>query len=70
MVMGKKELDITIGPDGSVHIDVKGVKGKSCVELVKFLEESLGEAAERKLKPDYYERENIIYGEVGSQDKR
>lgn len=60
MVAGKKEIEITIAPDGTVHVEVKGVKGKSCVELVKFLEESLGEPTERKLKPDYYERDGHI----------
>ena len=45
MVAGRKELEISIGPDGTVHVDVKGVKGKSCVDLVMFLEESLGEAS-------------------------
>ena len=60
MVAGKKEIEISIAPDGTVHVDVKGVKGKSCVDLVKFLEESLGEPSDRKFKPDYYERDGYI----------
>ena len=69
MVASKKELVITITPEGAVHVDVKGVKGKSCVDLVKFLEESLGPASEKKLKPEYYERENIISGTISGENK-
>lgn len=59
-MVGKKELEINIRPDGTVHVDVKGIKGKSCTDLVKFLEESLGEPSDRKFKPDYYERDGYI----------
>lgn len=69
MVADKKEIQISIGPDGNVHIDVKGVKGKSCVDLIKFLEEALGETAERKFKPDYYERDGFITGDVSSKSQ-
>ena len=68
MVAGRTELEILIGADGTVHVDVKGVKGKSCVDLIKFLEESLGEASDKKFKPDYYEREGHITGSVTSED--
>lgn len=68
MVDGKKELEITIGPDGVVHVDVKGVKGKSCADLVKFLEVALGEAKDRKLKPDYYERDGYISDSISTTE--
>lgn len=68
MVGGKKELEITIGPDGVVHVDVKGVKGKSCADLVKFLEESLGETKDKKLKPDYYERDGYISDSISTTE--
>ena len=38
----KKELEITIGPDGEVQVLVKCIKGASCTEETKFLEEALG----------------------------
>ncbi|MFI5290168.1 MAG: DUF2997 domain-containing protein, partial [Polyangia bacterium] len=38
----RKELEITIGPDGEVHVLVKCVKGQSCVDESKFLEDALG----------------------------
>jgi len=69
MVGGKQELEITISPDGEVLVDVKGVKGKKCADLVKFLEVALGEAKDRKFKPDYYEREGYVSDSVSTGDK-
>jgi hypothetical protein len=55
--MDRKELEITIAPDGSVSVKVKCVKGQSCVEETKFLEEALGNTIEsRELTPEYYEQ--------------
>jgi hypothetical protein len=53
----KKELEITINPDGSVSVQVKCVKGQSCVAETKFLEEALGDTIEsRELTSEYYEQ--------------
>lgn len=53
----KKELEITIGPDGEVQVLVKCIKGQSCVEETKFLEEALGNTVEsRELTDEYYEQ--------------
>lgn len=68
MVGGKKEIAITINPDGSVQVETVGVKGKSCVDMVKFLEESLGQATNKKLKPDYYEREGYITDSITTRE--
>jgi hypothetical protein len=53
----RKELEITIAPDGTVSVQVKCVVGQSCVEETKFLEEALGSTIEsRELLPEYYEQ--------------
>jgi hypothetical protein len=53
----RKELEITIGPDGEVTVLVKCVKGQSCVDETKFLEEALGNTIEsRELTDEYYEQ--------------
>ena len=53
----KKELEITIGPDGEVQVLVKCIKGQSCVSETKFLEEALGNTIEsRELTDEYYEQ--------------
>jgi len=53
----KKELEITIGPDGEVQVLVKCIKGASCVDETKFLEDALGNTIEsRELTSEYYEQ--------------
>ncbi len=53
----RKELEIIITPDGEVQVLVKCVKGQSCVEETKFLEEALGNTIEsRELTDEYYEQ--------------
>ncbi len=55
--MNKKELEITINPDGTVSVQVKCVPGQSCVDETKFLEEALGNKIEsRELTAEYYEQ--------------
>ncbi len=57
----KKELEITIGPDGEVQVLVKCIKGQSCVEETKFLEEALGNTIEsRELTSEYYEQPQSV----------
>ena len=57
----KKELEITIGPDGEVQVLVKCIKGQSCVEETKFLEEALGNTIEsRELTDEYYEQPQTV----------
>jgi hypothetical protein len=57
----KKELEITIGPDGEVKVLVKCIKGASCVEETKFLEEALGNTIEsRELTDEYYEQHSGV----------
>jgi len=53
----KKDLVITIGPDGEVTIEVEGVAGPGCLDLTKFLEDELGEVTDRQLSSAYYQEE-------------
>jgi hypothetical protein len=53
----KQELEIEIASDGTVSINVQGVKGKACLDLTKDLEESLGVVLARETKPSFYEEE-------------
>ena len=49
----KRELNISIGPDGGIQIEVKGVQGKSCLDLTKDLEEALGVVTDREHTSEY-----------------
>ena len=62
----KRDIVITIGPDGEVQIQVEGVAGSSCVDFTKFLEDELGDVTERVHTSEYYqEEEEGVKIEVG-----
>ena len=60
--MEMQEVDVIIEKDGQVRIEVRGVKGPSCLDLTRGLEEALGgQVAERQMTPEAQEvpRENV-----------
>ena len=59
------EIQVEILPNGEVKISVKGAKGSQCLEMTRFLEEALGEVAERELTTEYYETEEKADVTVG-----
>ena len=51
--MELQEVDVFIGEDGNVLIEVRGAKGKVCLELTRDLEEALGgQILKRKMTPE------------------
>lgn len=62
----KRDIVITIGPDGGVDIKVEGVPGGDCVDFTKFLEEELGDVTHREFTSEYYQVEEEAKIEVGS----
>jgi len=55
--MRKQEIEIAISPAGEVSFTVKGIKGASCIEETKFLEQALGgEILVREPTQEYYEQ--------------
>jgi hypothetical protein len=53
-VADKTELEITIGPDGTVRIETHGLKGQACLAETKGLEEALGKVASREKTREFY----------------
>ena len=51
----KREIEIEIGRDGKINIQVKGVQGADCLEFSQFLEEALGETLEQEMTSEYYQ---------------
>jgi hypothetical protein len=47
---------VTIGPDGSVQTEVKGVKGAACMDVTRQLEAALGTVKETQRTAEYSER--------------
>lgn len=54
----KEELEISISNTGEVTINVIGIKGKSCVDMTKDLEESLGIMKYFERKSEFYQQDN------------
>lgn len=51
--MELQEIDVFIEKDGQLKIEVRGVKGTSCLDLTKDLEAVLGDRViERKMTPE------------------
>jgi hypothetical protein len=57
--MRKQDIEIVINAKGEVTFEVKGVKGASCLDETKFLQDALGgEAAviDQQRTSEYYEQ--------------
>ncbi|MCD6292925.1 MAG: DUF2997 domain-containing protein [Deltaproteobacteria bacterium] len=50
-----EEINISIGPDGAVDLQLAGFEGGKCMDVTKILETLLGnEIIERNLTSEYY----------------
>lgn len=58
--MPEREYQITIGPDGSVELEVKGFKGKGCLDAVKLFEQIVGEMQSKRETAEFYEPEEQV----------
>jgi hypothetical protein len=54
--MNLQEIDVFIEKNGQVRIEVRGIKGVSCLDVTKHVEEALGGQVEaREMTPEAYE---------------
>lgn len=60
IVMPQREFEITIAPDGSVEVHVKGYKGKSCLEAMKIFEKVVGELKSQRETSEFYEPDEQV----------
>ena len=55
--MRKQDIEIVINAKGEVTYQIKGVKGASCMDETKFLDQALGnEILEQQKTGEYYEQ--------------
>jgi acylphosphatase len=57
--MGMKEIEIIIDKNGEVRVHVMGIKGASCLEFTKWLEQALGPTIQQQFTGEYYEPEAL-----------
>jgi hypothetical protein len=71
--MRKQDIDIVISPKGEVSFEVKGVKGGSCLDETKFLEQALGGTTaildQQKTSEFYEQSEGYTSAWVGGEGK-
>ncbi len=49
-----QEIDVFVKPDGTVSFEVRGVKGKKCMDITKGIEELLGgQITQRDMSEEY-----------------
>ncbi len=68
--MAKTELEIIINENGEVQVDIKGVKGKKCLEIAELIEKIIGEMKSKRHKPEYYETEVHIGTKIDTETKK
>lgn len=54
--MEMHEIEVIIENSGEVNIKVKGIKGVTCLELTKPIEDALGPVQTRDHTDEYYEQ--------------
>ena len=58
--MPQREFDITIAPDGTVELHLKGFKGKGCLDVMKMFEQVVGELKSQQQTTEFYEPEEQV----------
>jgi hypothetical protein len=58
--MNAREFDVIISPDGTVEVQVRGIKGRGCIEVAKWFEEVVGELQSRELTSEFYDPEEQV----------
>jgi hypothetical protein len=62
--MDLQEIEVVIDKNGKVRVEVRGVKGMSCLDLTKGLEEALGgQVEDRQMTPEASEAAQQVQGQ-------
>jgi hypothetical protein len=55
-VAEKLEIEVVIGPDGTVRLETRGLKGPECLAETASLEQALGRVARREKTSEFYQQ--------------
>ncbi len=50
----RRDIEVTIAPDGTVQVHVSGMPGKQCLQIRELLEETLGPLQSQTLTSEYH----------------
>jgi hypothetical protein len=70
MTMSRPEFDIIIGSDGTVTLEVKGVKGPRCLDYADLVREIVGHEEQRKLTVEYYAQDAKVRIDAQAEQHR
>jgi hypothetical protein len=54
-----QEIDVFVKPDGTVTVEVRGVKGRKCLALTENIEALLGGAVTERVHTDEFDQEEV-----------
>ena len=57
MTQERHELEVIITPSGEIRVEVKGAKGKACLQYVELFEERVGRVKQQRNTQEFYEPE-------------
>jgi len=58
-----QEIDVFVKPDGTVKLEVRGVKGDKCLALTEEIEKLLGDRVQQRVHTDEFyqaEQEQVL----------
>lgn len=58
--MPEREYEITIAADGTVELNIRGHKGKGCLDVVKIFEQIVGTKKSQQMTSEFYEPEEQV----------
>ena len=65
--MIEREFEIVVAPDGAVRLEVKGFKGKRCVEAAKVFQEIVGQLQSVEHTREFYEPDEQVRYHIEQQ---
>jgi hypothetical protein len=68
--MQPHELEIEITRDGKVRVKTSGVKGKSCLEYIKLVEQIVGRQMSQELTAEFYEPDSQVRIDQSQQQQQ
>jgi len=54
-----QEIDVYVKPDGTVMLEVRGVKGRKCLALTEKIEALLGGAVTDRVYTDEFDQDDV-----------
>lgn len=68
--MQSHDIIIKITKEGKVEAEIRGAKGKACLQYAKLLESIVGKTVQQELTAEYYEPDSAVIIEPTLEQKQ